>query len=57
MNEGGNDDEQGDWRRKGRIKRKEMNQSNIRARAGNHSVNSSYSIENLKYFEGRMHGE
>ena len=43
-------------REMGEEKRKVENQSNIWARARNYSVNSSYSIENFKYFEGRMHG-
>ena len=41
--------------KKGEEKRKEKNQSNTRARARNYSDNLSYSIENSKSFEGRMH--
>ena len=41
-------------REKGEEERKEKNQSNLRARAGNISVDSSYFIENSQFFEGRM---
>ena len=43
-------------REKGKEERKERNQSNIRARAGNYSVGSTCFIKNSKSFEGRIHG-
>ena len=43
-------------REKGEEERKEKNQSNFRARAGNISVDSSCFIENCAYFEGKIDG-
>ena len=43
-------------REKGEEERKEKNQSNSRARAGNISGDSSCFIENCEYIEGKMDG-